>query len=326
MQYAPFKMAVVQASPVFMNLEASVEKACALTAEAAKGGARLVVFPEVFIPGYPDWIWQVPPGRMSLNQSLYAKLLEASVSVFSPATERLRQAAKEAGIYLSIGINERSSSGGSIYNSILYIGPDGCILGHHQKLVPTIAERTVWAYGDPATLEVYETEIGRLGGLICWENYMPLVRQSLYEKGIGIYVAPTYDEGEAWQASMRHIGKEGRVYIAGCCMVLRKDDVLKALPELAPFYESVGEWINTGNSMIADPNGEVLAEPLSKKEGILYAEVDPQTALGSKWNLDVAGYYARPDAFRLNLETNKLLVSDKNEDEPEAANTEYFSG
>ncbi|WP_345977389.1 carbon-nitrogen hydrolase family protein [Sulfurimonas sp. HSL3-7] len=321
MQHSPFKMAVVQATPVFMDRDASVEKACGLIAEAGKAGAKLVVFPEAFIPGYPDWIWQVPPGQMRLNQSLYAKLLEASVSVPSDATERLGEAAKEAGVYLSIGINERSSSGGSVYNSLLYLGPDGGILGCHQKLVPTIAERTVWGYGDPATLEVYETEIGRLGGLICWENYMPLVRQSLYEKGIGLYVAPTYDEGEAWQASMRHIGKEGRVYIAGCCMVLRKEDVLKALPELEPFYEHVGEWINKGNSMIADPNGNVLAEPLSKEEGTLYAEVDPQKLLGSKWNLDVAGHYARPDAFSLwtrTFEQNRD-ESQKGESETEEA-------
>ncbi len=312
-------MAVVQATPVFMDRDASVEKACALIAKAAKEGVKLIVFPEAFIPGYPDWIWQVPPGNMGVNQALYAKLLEASVPVPSPATDRLGEAAKEAGVYLSIGINERSSSGGSLYNSLLYIGPDGGILGCHQKLVPTIAERTVWGYGDPATLEVYETEIGRLGGLICWENYMPLVRQSLYEKGIDLYVAPTYDEGGAWQASMRHIGKEGRVYIAGCCMVLRKEDVLKALPELAPFYESAGEWINKGNSMIADPNGNVLAEPLSKEEGILYAEVDPKTLLGSKWNLDVAGHYARPDAFRLNLQTSKRTVFEQSEGEAESA-------
>lgn len=315
MKHPKYKIAVVQATPVFMDRDASIKKACALIAEAAKGGAKLVIFPEAFIPGYPDWIWQVPPGNMSLNQSLYAKLLEASVSVPSSSTERLSVAAKAAGVYVSIGINQRSQSGGTVYNSILYIGADGAILGCHQKLVPTIAERMVWGYGDPATLEVYETEIGKLGGLICWENYMPMVRQSLYEKGIDIYAAPTYDEGEAWQASMRHIGKEGRVYIGGCCMVLRKDDVLKALPELAPFYESVGEWINTGNSMIADPNGNVLAKPLSKKEGILYAEVDPQTLLGSKWNLDVAGHYARPDAFRLKLNIPKQNESDREEGE-----------
>ncbi|MCJ7765454.1 MAG: carbon-nitrogen hydrolase family protein [Thiovulaceae bacterium] len=320
MKRLSFKIAVVQAAPVFMNRDASVEKACTLIAKAAKAGARLVVFPEAFIPGYPDWIWHISPGDMRLNQALYAKLLEASVSVPSPATERLGQAAKEAGIYLSIGINERSQSGGSLYNSLLYIGPDGGILGCHQKLVPTVAERMVWAYGDPATLEVYETEIGRLGGLICWENYMPLVRQSLYEKGIDIYVAPTYDEGGAWQASMRHIGKEGRVYIAGCCMVLRKEDLLKVLPELAPFYESVGVWINTGNSMIADPTGDVLAEPLSKEEGILYADVDRQTLLGSKWNLDVAGHYARPDAFRLNQNIPKRDETDTDESEEDAVN------
>ncbi|MEJ2468969.1 MAG: carbon-nitrogen hydrolase family protein [Campylobacterales bacterium] len=294
-----FTIAAVQAEPVFLDTALSIKKACQLIAEAAKKGAKLVVFPEAFIAGYPDWIWQVPPGEMSLNRSLYARFLDSAVSIPSPETDALGAAAKKAGIYLAIGVNERSSSGGSVYNTLLFIGPDGTILGHHQKLVPTLAERTAWAFGDPATLEVYDTSLGRLGGLICWENYMPLVRQSLYEKGIELYAAPTYDEGSAWQASLRHIGKEGRVYIAGSCMLLRKKTVLKVLPELEPYYASVGKWINSGNSMIAGPDGEILAEPLYREEGILYAEVDPVHAKGAKWNLDVAGHYARPDAFKL---------------------------
>ncbi|WP_345972345.1 carbon-nitrogen hydrolase family protein [Sulfurimonas diazotrophicus] len=310
---APFTIAAVQAEPVFLDPERSIAKACRFVTEAAEKGAKLVVFPEAFIAGYPDWIWQVPPGNMTLNQSLYARFLDAAVTLPSAEVQILCDAAAAAQVHIAIGINERSSSGGSVYNTLLFIGPEGRVLGHHQKLVPTLAERTAWAFGDPATLEVYETPIGRLGGLICWENYMPLVRQSLYERGISLYAAPTYDEGSAWQASMRHIGKEGRVYIAGCCMVLRKQSVLDALPELEPYYRESGEWINSGNSMIAGPNGEVLAEPLYQKEGILYAEINPMRQKGAKWNLDVAGHYARPDAFRLERDFLKGVMPKKGE-------------
>ncbi|UFS62121.1 carbon-nitrogen hydrolase family protein [Sulfurimonas sp. HSL-3221] len=313
MSSATFTIAAVQAEPVFLDPEGSIGKACRLIAEAAEKGAKLIVFPEAFIAGYPDWIWQVPPGNMALNQSLYARFLDAAVALPSPEVKSLCDAAAAAHVYLAIGINERSASGGSVYNTLLFIGPEGRVLGHHQKLVPTLAERTVWAFGDPATLEVYDTPMGRLGGLICWENYMPLVRQSLYERGIALYAAPTYDEGSAWQASMRHIGKEGRVYIAGCCMILRKQSVLDALPELEPYYRESGEWINSGNSMIAGPNGEVLAEPLYQKEGILYAEIDPMRQKGAKWNLDVAGHYARPDAFRLERDFLKGVTPERGE-------------
>jgi nitrilase len=316
MKHPRFTIAAVQAEPLFLDTAGSIGKACRLIADAAKKGAKLVVFPEAFIAGYPDWIWQVPPGEMALNQSLYARLLDSAVAVPSAETDTLASAAKKAGVYLAVGINERSRSGGSIYNTLLFIGPDGQILGHHQKLVPTLAERTVWAFGDPATLEVYDTPLGGLGGLICWENYMPLVRQSLYERGIALYAAPTYDEGDAWQASMRHIGKEGRIYVASCCMVLRKETVLKALPELEPYYAAVGTWINSGNSMIAGPNGEVLAEPLYQKEGILYAEADPALQKGAKWNLDVAGHYARPDAFKLERDFMKSLTPGETEQLP----------
>lgn len=309
----PFTVAAVQAEPVFLDKKKSIQKACSLISEAGNHGAKLVVFPEVFIAGYPDWIWQIPPGEMSMNQMLYARFLESAVSIPSAETDRLCAAAKKAGVYLTIGVNELGISGGSVYNTLLFITPEGTILGHHQKLVPTVAERTVWAFGDPQTLAVYNTPLGNLGGLICWENYMPLVRQSLYERGIALYAAPTYDEGSAWQASMRHIGKEGRVFIMSCCMVLRKQTVLKALPELSAYYEGSGEWINSGNSMIAGPNGEVLAQPLNQEEGILYADVDPSHAQGAKWNLDVAGHYARPDAFQLEREFLKGITSEETE-------------
>jgi nitrilase len=300
-----YKIAAVQAAPVYMDRDATVEKACRLTAEAARSGARLVVFTESFIPAYPDWIWMVPPGQMSLNQQLYGELLEQSVVIPGPAIDRLCQAARGAGVYVVIGVNERNieGSGGTLFNTLVYIDPDGNLLGRHQKLVPTAPERTVWAYGDPSTLDVYSTGLGKIGGLICHENYMPLVRYSLYARGIELYLAPTYDESDAWHSTLRHIGREGRVYVVGCSMVLRKEDVLTHSPQLQPYYTAVGEWINTGNSMIADPTGNIVAGPLSKEEGILYADVDLKMLRGTKWNLDVAGHYARPDAFHLTIRT-----------------------
>ena len=317
MAHKTFQIAAVQASPVFMDREATVEKACRLIAEAANNGARLVVFPETFIPTYPDWIWFVPPGQIALNQQLYGELMDQSVSIPSPATDDLCQAARDAGIFVSICINERNdnASGGSLFNTNILIDPDGNLFSRHQKLVPTVSERTVWAYGDPSTLEVHDTKIGKLGGLICHENYMPLPRYSLYARGIEIYLAPTYDEGETWQSTLRHIGKEGRVYVVGCCMVLRKEDVLSHFPQLEPYYKDVAEWINTGNSMIADPDGNILAGPLSKEEGILYADVDPTVIRNTRWNLDVAGHYARPDAFQLTMRSTPtpiLRIDDEN--------------
>ncbi len=301
MKQTTFTIAAIQASPVFMDLEATINKVCDLIHEAAEKGASLALFPEVFVPGYPDWIWHVSAGEIALHQDLYARLLEQAVEVGGPQTERLCAAAREAGIYVVIGVNEKNSyaGGGSIYNTLLFIDPDGHLYGKHQKLIPTAPERTVWGYGDARTVKVYETDLCRVGALVCWENYMPLVRYALYEEGIELYLAPTYDEGSTWAASMRHIAKEGRCYVAGCCMVLKKEDVLKKLPELKPYYVDTDEWVNKGNSLIADPDSNILAGPLNAKEGILLAEVDLHRLRASKWNLDVAGHYARPDAFEL---------------------------
>ena len=310
-----FQIAVVQASPIFMDREATVEKTCRLIAEAGQNGARLVVFPETFIPAYPDWIWHIPAGQFALNQKLYGELLDQAVSIPGVTTDRLCKAARDADVYVSIGVNERNdnASGGSLFNTNILIDREGNLLSRHQKLVPTVSERTIWAYGDPSTLDVYTTEIGKIGGLICHENYMPLVRYSLYGRGIELYMAPTYDQGETWQSTIRHIGKEGRVYVAGCCMVLRKDDVLSRYPQMEPYYREVGEWINAGNSIVADPEGHILAGPLSMEEGILYADVNPQHISNTRWNLDVAGHYARPDAFQLTVRTasNPVITIDR---------------
>ena len=298
-----FKIAVVQAAPVVLNREATVSKACELIAKAGRSGARLVVFPEAFIPTYPDWVWRIPPGQHRVLADMYAELLEQSVEIPGPVTEELSQAARRADVYVAMGLNERNAnaSNASLYNTLLYIGPEGHLVGKHQKLVPTAPERMVWAQGDGSTLEVYDTSLGKLSGLICWENYMPLARYSLYAWGVQIYLAPTWDNGEPWLSTLRHIAKEGRAYVIGCSMVMRKEDIPDRFDFKAKYYSEVGEWINKGDSAIVSPDGKFVAGPLHAEEGILYAELDPRQMRGSKWNLDVAGHYARPDVFRLTV-------------------------
>ena len=224
---APFLVAAAQTAPVFLDRAATVDKACSLIAEAGARGARLIAFPEGFIPAYPFWVWFIPAGNTHALRELYSELLDQAVTVPSDATDRLCAAAREAGINVAVGINERNAeaSGSTLYNSLLYIGADGRILGCHRKLVPTAGERLVHGQGNGSSLAAYDTDIGRVGGLICWENYMPLARYAMYAWGVQIYVAPTWDRGEPWISTLRHIAKEGRVYILGCCSAMRRSDV-----------------------------------------------------------------------------------------------------
>lgn len=295
----PFRVAAVQASPVFLDRAATTAKACALIQEAAAHGAKLVVFPEAFIPSYPFWVWHVPAGNSAVLRGLYDALLENSVDVPGETTETLGAAARHAAVHVAIGINERNvgQSGTSLFNSILYLDSGGRILGCHRKLVPTSGERLIHAQGDGSTLEVHDTELGKLGGLICWENYMPLARYSLYAAGIELYLAPTWDRGEPWISTLRHIAKEGRVYVLGSCSVVRRSDI----PDDVAFktYLPSSDWINPGDSAIVDPDGKILAGPAREEEVILYAEVDPRLIRGPRFQLDVAGHYARPDVFQL---------------------------
>jgi nitrilase len=295
--------AVVQATPVFLDRDATIEKACGLIREAGRSGAGLVVFPESFIPTYPDWVWAVTAGETHLLGDLYAEFLAQSVNVDGPEIRPLAQAARDAGVYVVMGISERNSeaSGASLYNSLLYLNPRGEVMGRHRKLVPTGAERLVWAQGDGSTLNVFDTSFGRLSGLICWENYMPLARYSLYAWGAQIYAAPTWDRGEPWLSTIRHIAAEGRVCVLSTCIALRKSDIPARLG-LERFYAWLeDEWVNPGDSAIVAPNGSFLAGPLHGQEGILYAELDLSKLAGPKWMLDVAGHYARPDVFELKV-------------------------
>ncbi|HEX4682309.1 MAG TPA: nitrilase-related carbon-nitrogen hydrolase, partial [Gemmatimonadaceae bacterium] len=218
MTYAPpqpFRVAAVQHAPVFLDRDATIDRACDCIGQAAAEAARLVAFPEAFVPGYPLWVWSIASGQTQALRALYAELVDQAVTIDSPAVEKLRDAARAARVCVAIGINERNTerSGTSLYNSLLFIGADGAVLGVHRKLVPTAGERLVHASGDGSTLRAHDTPIGRIGGLICWENYMPLARQALYDDAVHLYVAPTWDRGEPWISSVRHIAKEGRVYV-----------------------------------------------------------------------------------------------------------------
>jgi nitrilase len=296
-----FKIAAVQACPAFMDRDATVAKACRLIAEVGAAGGELAVFPEAFIPGYPLWVWFIPAGETRPLREMYAELVANAVAVPGDATDHLCQAARQAGVAVAIGINEinAEASGTTVYNTLLYIGPDGTILGKHRKLIPTGGERLVWGMGDGSDLEVYDLPFGRVSGLICWENYMPLARYALAAWGTEIFVAPTWDRGEPWLSTMRHVAKEGRSYVIGCCTPIRKSDVPDRFAFKTSHMDRAPEWINPGDSVIVNPDGKVVAGPASQQETILYAELDRSLVTGPRWQLDIAGHYARPDVFEL---------------------------
>jgi nitrilase len=312
-----FAVAAAQISPVFMDREATIDKVCETMAEAARNGAKLVVFPETVVPGYPDWVWNTAPGvRGDIHQAMYGELLDQAVTIPGPAVDKLCRAAKANSIYAVVGVNERDAdaSGATLYNTIIYIDGQGRMLGKHRKLVPTVSERLVWAPGDGSTLETYDTPYGKLGGLICWENYMPLARYSMYAWGTQVYVAPTWDSSDNWVSTMQYIAREGRVTVIGCCIAMRRSEIPDryAFKELyPPVKEEDDNWVNVGNSIIVAAGGRVLAGPVKCQETILYADIDPAWQLGAKFSLDVAGHYARPDVFQLtvNREPNHMIES-----------------
>jgi nitrilase len=297
------KIAAVQACPVFLDKQASIAKACDLIGEAAAMGAGLAVFPEAFISGYPLWVWFIPSGHTGPLRRLYAEFHAGAMTIPGEETARLCESAKSAGVTVVIGVNERNAEGNdsTVYNTILYIGPDGSILGKHRKLVPTGGERLVYGMGDGTDLEVYDLPFAKLGGLVCWENYMPLARYALYAWGSQIHAAPTWDHGEPWLSSMRHIAKEGRCFVISCCSPVKKDDVPDRLAFKEKYLPAVDGWINTGDSVIVNPDGKIVAGPAREEETILIAEASPEEIIGPRMQLDVAGHYGRPDVFELRV-------------------------
>jgi len=296
------RAAVVQAAPVLFDREASVRKTCQLVAQAAAQDAQIILFPEAFIPAYPRGLGfgAVVGSRSEAGRRTWERYWANSVDVPGPATQALGTAAREAGAYLVIGVVERDTqfSRGTLYCTLLYFGPEGRLLGKHRKLKPTAAERLIWGEGDGSTLTVLDTELGRMGGLICWENYMPLARMALYSKGVELYLAPTADARDSWQATLRHIACEGRCFVLGCNQFVTKDMVPGDLEGIADL-EDAPQVLCRGGSAIVSPLGEFVSGPLYDEEGILVADLDLAEVARGKFDLDVVGHYARPDVFQL---------------------------
>ena len=290
----PVKVACAQVEPVLFDREATIGRIGEVAAEVAGKGAQLILFPEAFIPAYPSNRWVRFLAGSQDTKAAFARLARESLEIPGLDSDRIGEIAHEHGLWLAVGANELDR--GTIYNALLLYGPDGALALHHRKLVPTNHERLVWGQGDGGGLQAIETEIGRVGGLICWENFMPLARFSLYESGVEVYLAPTAEDSEQWHDSMKHIARESRAFLLSCCVYQRAssypDDV-----QLADGDELVGR----GGSAILGPDGGYLAGPLWDEEGILYAELDPQRLYEERQRFDAAGHYHRPDVFRLKV-------------------------
>jgi nitrilase len=293
------KVACVQAEPVAFEREATIDKLEHLVAQVAGEDARLALFPETFIPVYPSNRWVRYLAGWSGDDSgdardIFARLAQQSVTVPGPDSDRLAEIARTHGVWLAVGTNELER--GTIYNSLLVYSPAGELALHHRKLMPTNHERLVWGLGDGKGLETVKTDLGKVGGLICWENLMPLARAALYEDGVEIYLAPTADDSEEWHDSMKHIARESRAFVLSCCVFQRASSYPHDVP-LADGDELVGR----GGSAILGPDGSYLAGPLWNEEGILYAELDPQQLYKARQRFDPAGHYSRPDLLRLEI-------------------------
>jgi nitrilase len=299
-QLPRFTAAAVQATPVVLNRDATIDKACELIAEAAAAGARLIVFPETWVPTYP--FWHASPGVFSPDT--YVRLWKNAVEVPSPATERLSAAARDAGAYVVIGINERDTVGrGTLFNTLLYIAPDGNVAHRHRKLIPSFTERTIWGWGDGSDLGLLETPLGRMGGLICWEHEMTLAKYALYAQGEQVHCAvwPAYtSQNDHIDFGMRQYAYEGGCFVVSACGVLPD-----GMPE-----DLGGRGVRAnGGSAIVAPDGRYLAGPVYDREEILYAEIDLEESLRQKHLRDVAGHYARPDVLQLLVNSSRKPVA-----------------
>jgi nitrilase len=295
-------VACAQVEPVVLDREASIARLDEVTREAAGAGAELVVFPEAFIPAYPSSAWArfLAGWADPRAKAAFARLAEESVEVPGPAADRLGEIARDHGVWLVTGVTEIDPERpGTLYNTLLYHDPEGTLALHHRKLVPTNHERLVWGQGDGRGLRAIETGFGRLGGLICWENYMPLARFSLYESGVELYVASTADDADAWQATLVHIARESRAFVIAPSHFQRT----AAYPDDFPLLEELAEFeiIGRGGSAILGPDGGYLAGPLYDEEGILYAELDPVRLHEERQRFDPAGHYHRPDILKLEV-------------------------
>ena len=302
------KIAIIQEAPYVLDKERTIKKAVEIINAVSDQGAELIVFPEAFIPGYPAWIWRLRPGGdWGICEELHVRLLKNSIDLSSDDLKPMLEAAKEKSVTIVCGINERdnTNSQSTIYNSSITIDAQGQVINNHRKLMPTNPERMVWGFGDGHGLNVIDTPVGRIGSLICWENYMPLARYSPYSQGIEIYIAPTYDSGEAWIATMQHIAREGKCWVISCGVALERKDLPDDFPDIDRLYPVEEEWINPGDSLVVSPGGEIVSGPLSEEKGYIILDIDVELSSSSKRALDVAGHYSRPDVFKLQVDKSR---------------------
>jgi nitrilase len=293
------RVAVVQATPVGFDTEATLSKLEKLVAQAADGGAQLALFPEAFVPAYPKGVdfGTVIGRRTPEGRDEFRRYFDSAIEVPGPDVDRIASCSREHGIHLVVGVIERAGS--TLYCTALFFSPEHGYLGKHRKLMPTAAERLIWGFGDGSTLPVYDTPIGRLGAVICWENYMPMLRMAMYSKGVQIYCAPTADSRETWLPTMRFIALEGRCFVLTTCQLLRRSDLPNDMAN--SISEDPDEILMRGGAAIIDPLGNVLAGPVFDEETILHAELDLDDIARGKFDFDVAGHYARPDVFQLKV-------------------------
>jgi nitrilase len=293
-------VAVVQAASVAFDCKKTLAKALDLTRDAARQGAQLVLFPEAFISGYPRGLdfGAAVGSRTDAGREDFKRYFESAVEVPGPTVDALSKAARANSVYLVMGVIERE--GGTLYCCVLFFAPDGKFLGKHRKVMPTASERLIWGYGDGSTLPVFDTPLGKLGAVICWENYMPLLRTFMYSQGIEIYCAPTADHRASWTATMQHIATEGRCFVLGCNQFNRRRDFPKHYS--SAFGEEPETVISRGGSCIVGPFGEFIAGPNFEDETILIAELDRGLLPKAKFDFDVVGHYSRPDIFRLTVD------------------------
>ena len=304
------KVAVVQKSPVYLDKPKTIQLAVSTVEEAAGSGANLLVFSEAFIPGYPAWIWRLRPGGdWNTSEALHQRLIDNAVSMDSDDLQPLYDAAKKHNVTIVCGIEERESKLGqaTLYNTAVTIGPDGSLLNKHRKLMPTNPERMVWGFGDASGLKVVDSPAGRIGTLLCWENYMPLARYAMYSQGVELYIAPTYDSGDGWIGTLQHIAREGCCWVIGCGNLMTGNDIPQDFPEKESLYPDTEEWINPGDSLVIAPGGEIVTGPMNKESGILYYDIDPTQVAIAKRALDVTGHYSRPDIFQLHVNTKPQI-------------------
>ena len=292
-----FRVAAVQTTPAYLDRDATLDIVVSHLQDAGIAGVDLVVFPESFVPGYPDWVWRSKPWS---DQKWYARFQDQAIEVPGPMLDKVCAAAADAGVWVALGITERGPTG-TLYNAVVYIDSSGRIAGLHRKLVPTGAERLAWGNGTGPTLTVVDIGGVRVGSLICWENYMPLARAALYEKGIDVLLAPTWDNSDEWVSTLRHTAKEGQVFVVGVTAYLRGCDIPRDLPGADELYGDADDYLSRGNTTIVAPGGEVLQGPLMGEAGTVTAVLDLDRIAAGRRAFDPTGHYARPDLLTLTI-------------------------